>query len=287
MANDSEASAAGSGLRAWIGAWQPFTGGGVAEFARTSLGRLVLVQVIFALGVAAAVLLSLQLAWVPAIKDALANLPSEGAEIRAGHLVWPEGKARLLSERRQLSIGIDPGETATLGQNSDVQIELRSTDWRFRGLMGYVAISYPAEGTLLLTKTGATAAWDAWRMPLAAGIAFAVVAIQLLLGWTLATIYFLPVWAFAAICGRSPGAGGAWKLAAAGLLLASLLPAAGLLLYATSALNLPLLGGVAAGSIVAGWVWILWGILELEGRQPKATATASAKKTRKNPFAET
>ena len=48
-------------------AWQPLTFGGVARFAAASLWRLLMVELVFALMVAATVVWFVQQAWVPVI----------------------------------------------------------------------------------------------------------------------------------------------------------------------------------------------------------------------------
>ena len=68
-------------------AWQPLTPRGVAAFARAPLMRLLLVQFIFALLAAIAVVWFLRTAWFPTVREAIENLPAQG-EMKSGKLEW-------------------------------------------------------------------------------------------------------------------------------------------------------------------------------------------------------
>src|SRR5438477_11837048 len=73
-------------------AWQPLTFGGVAAFARASLKRLLLIQLICAAVVTGTVIWFFEQAWLPMIFEAVRQMPSEG-EIRSGRLEW-RGESR-------------------------------------------------------------------------------------------------------------------------------------------------------------------------------------------------
>ena len=60
-------------------AWQPFTPRGIAAFAHATFGRLFLLQVVFALLAAGAVIWFLRTAWCPPVREAIRNLPASGA----------------------------------------------------------------------------------------------------------------------------------------------------------------------------------------------------------------
>ena len=80
-------------------AWQPLTARGVAAFARASLGRLLLVQLIVALLAAGTVVWFLQGCWFPTIGEAIRALPAQG-ELRAGKLDWKGTSPSSWSTRR-------------------------------------------------------------------------------------------------------------------------------------------------------------------------------------------
>ncbi len=263
-------------LSAWVGRWQPFTGGGVASFARASSVRLFAFQSAFALVGALAMVLALRLAWLPPVEDALLRLPEADARIRWGRLTWPAPDSVLLGERPQFSIGVTPTGGSALGQGSDVQFDLRPGELRIHGLLGFAAMPYPPNLDLPLTRTGGQAAWDAWRSPLLIAAGILTLITLLILWWLQALIYALPAWGLAAIAKRSPGAGGAWKLCSAALLPATLILLGALLLYAVRAIPPTglAIGGVI--SIVAGWCWILWAITKLPA--------SPRKPTKSNPF---
>src|SRR5213593_3424449 len=80
-------------------AWQPFTPRGIAAFASASFGRLFTLQVIVAVLAAGAVMWFLSTVWFPVVREAIKNLPEQGA-IRAGQLELPAvGSERLVTNR--------------------------------------------------------------------------------------------------------------------------------------------------------------------------------------------
>lgn len=282
-------------LTAWVGAWQPLTGGGVAAFARATLTRVVVFQGAFAGAGAFALVLALRLAWVPTVEDALRQLPEHGAFVKAGRLTWPGTNAILIAERPQLSLWVSPVAGMKTGQGSDIQLELLPDRLRVRGLLGFADMAYAPELDLPLTLTGGRAAWDAWRTS-GAVIAGGLTAMGLVcLWWIFSTVYALPVWGVAALAGRSPGPGGAWKLAAASQLPATTLIFGFLLLYAVRAIPPTGLGVGAGIALLSAWGWIAWAIATLpangQAAEPEADigsetpAGSKAKSSRKkNPF---
>lgn len=282
-------------LAAWVGAWQPLTGGGVAAFARASLMRVVVFQGAFAAAGAFALVLAVRLAWVPTVEDALRQLPEHGAFVKAGRLTWPGTNAILLAERPQLSLWVSPVAGMKTGQGSDIQLELLPDRLRVRGLLGFVDLAYATELDLPLTLTGGRAAWDAWRTS-GAVIAGGSTAVGLVvLWWGLSTVYALPVWGLAALAGRSPGPGGAWKLAAASQMPATAVLFGFLLLYAVRAIPPTGLGVGAGIALVSAWGWIAWAMTALpaSGQTPEpegdiASGTPEGRKAKpsrkKNPF---
>src|SRR6185369_12402935 len=90
--------------REW--AWQPLTPRGVAAFAGAKPGRLLVVQLVFAILAAGAVVWFLEVAWFPAIDEAIRHLPASG-EIRAGKLVWTDDTPKRLAEGHFLALAVD------------------------------------------------------------------------------------------------------------------------------------------------------------------------------------
>lgn len=283
-------------LAAWVGAWQPFTGSGVASFARATLSRLLFFQVGFAVLGGLAAVLAVRLAWIPTVEDALLHLPDQAAQVRSGRLQWPGTNSVLLGERPQLAIGVMPVGGATLGQGSDLQFDFRPDRFRLRGLLGFLDLPYPPDFDLPLTRTGGRAAWDAWRVPILVSLSLITTTTQLAVWWLVAALAALPVWGIAAIAKRSPGIGGAWKLCSAGLLPASVLFFSSLLLYSARAIPPTGLGVGTTVAAVAGGLWIAWAIARLpKAGRPEASADpfgggvtakpgSKVRKGKKNPF---
>src|SRR2546429_7680107 len=172
--------------------WQPITFGGVAAFSRASFGRLFLVQFIVALLVAASVLCFLMSAWLPMIQKAIARLPEKGA-IRNGQLEWNSPSPSWLTEGTFLSIIVDAAGGSRFGQSADVQLELERNGFKICSLFGCVAVPYPKNWTIALSRAEVEPWWGAWRPFLLIG-AVAGVVICLLAGWLgLAAVYSLPL----------------------------------------------------------------------------------------------
>ena len=87
-------------------AWQPLTAKGVAVFARASVGRLLVVQLIVAALSAATVVWFLQTTWFPTIRASINQLP-DGGDIVGGKLNWTGTSPDRLAESRYLALAVD------------------------------------------------------------------------------------------------------------------------------------------------------------------------------------
>jgi len=283
-------------LRTVLGAWQPFTGGGIAAFSLASLARTLAFQVLFALGLSCVIVWSVRLAWCPPFVAALRNLPVTDAGIRQGRLDWPDPTAMALADNRQLALVVDPAGSGELGRAADLQIELRRDGLSLHGLFGHQTFPYPPDLELRLDRLGGTAAWGAWNWVGLAIIGITIFSGSLALWWTMAVATALPSWLLALAARGSLTLGGACRMMAAARLPASLVLAAGAALYATSWIRLPgLMFAVVAHAVVAV-LWHAWGFLSLPARGaakkadnpfgPPGTAHAAPdrSKKKKNPF---
>ena len=259
------------------GAWQPFTGRGIAAFAAASVPRTLTLQTLFALLTAAVGVWSLKHAWFPAVDGALPQLPAAGAEIRAGRLHWPDAEPRLLAERPQFSLSVDPAGTGEAAHTGDLQVELRSTGIRLEGLLGHQELPYPPDVFIPLDRTGATAAWFAWNWAFLALTGIATVLVVLAIGWVLASVLSVPVFTLAWMLRRATTIGGAWRLSVAAGMTGSVVFCLGLFLYATAWIRLPGLAIALVLHVPVVVLWMGWGLVHLPRRANRAS-TAS------NPF---
>jgi len=195
-------------------AWQPLTPEGISKFARASLGRLWVVQVVFALLVASSVILFLQTSWFPVIAKAAHNFP-EKAEVRGRKLVWTGESPVVLAENRFLAVSVDLKHSGKARSPAHVTIEVGETNIKIFSLLGYVEWNYPAGWIISLARSEAVPWFGAWS-PAILALAAGFVAGTLLFLWTiLATIYFSPAWLIAFFANRQLAAGGSWRLAGA------------------------------------------------------------------------
>jgi hypothetical protein len=262
--------------QAW--AWQPLTPRGVATFARASLGRLLLVQLIVALLAAAVTVWFLLTAWFPAITEAIRRLPDQG-EIRRGTLIWRGDSPQLLAEGRFLAFAVDLNHAGTARSPAHIQVEFGQTDVKIFSLFGFVARKYPSGWTVAFNRTELEPHWGAWAPEVLALSAAAVIA-GLLTTWALlATSYCLPAWLTAFYADRDLSWGGSWRLAGASLMPGALFLLVVVVLYGLAALDLiHLLLGVA-GHLLIGWVYLFVSVCRLPSHPAGAPAAG-------NPFIE-
>lgn len=268
-------------LRRFVGAWQPFTGAGLAAFGDTSLSRLITFQLIAAVGIAVLVVGALRWTWVPVIERALPNLP-ESAPLQACRLLWPDTEARRLAENAWLAVVVRPSTNSAPddpGQTADLQLELQPSGFRIEGIFGHVDRPYPRTLNADLGRIPATAAWNAWRRPAAAMLGLGFTLFLMVSWWGLATAYAPFAWAFARVCRRPLSLAAAWKISAAALFVGAAVGAAGFAGYATGAIRLPGVLVTQALHVPIGWIWLIWGLLSSTSTPRPARSKAS------NPFA--
>src|ERR1041385_4729190 len=175
-------------------AWEPLTPRGVAAFARASNGRLLLVQFLVALAVAASVVWFLRDGWFPTVREAGTQLPDAG-QIRSSELDWRGKWPRLLAEGTFLALSVDLDHSGAIRSPAHLYVEFGRRDVWFRSLLGYMTVKYPSNWTVALNRQEMTPWWGAWPPVLLAGVAAGVVAGLLVLWFALALVYALPVWA--------------------------------------------------------------------------------------------
>jgi hypothetical protein len=257
-------------------AWQPLTPRGVAAFARASLGRLLLVQLIVALLTAGTVVWFLHKCWFPTIGEAIRGLPPQG-EIRSGRLDWPDPSPTRLAEGRFLAIVVDLDHAGEARSPAHVQVEFGRADFKVYSLLGDFQSAYPRSRAVAFNRTELWPRWGAWAPAILAMVTGLVVGC-LMVSWAcLATVYCLPAWLIGFFANRDCGLGGSWRLAGAALMPGALWMCAIIVLYGWGALDLVRLAVAGAVHFLVGWVYLLVSPLCLPGH-----ATVVAKD---NPFA--
>ena len=237
-------------------AWQPVTLRGVAAFASATFGRLLLVQFIVALLVAATVVWFVHRAWFPIIGQAIRRMPSEG-EVRSGRLNWPGTSPMLLAEGRFLALVVDLDHTGKARSPAHVQVEFGREDFMVHSLLGYVQGVYPRTGVVAFNRTELEPWWGAWAPPILAVMAGLVV-VALIAIWTcLATAYCLPAWMISFFADRDCSLGGSWRLAGAALMPGALLMSAAMLVYGLGALDLVRLTLIGGMHLIVGWIYVV------------------------------
>jgi hypothetical protein len=236
-------------------AWQPLTFRGVAAFAHASVWRLLLVQLIVAVLVAAATVWFLDTAWFPTVRAAIQQLPAQG-EIRTGRLNWPGTSPQSLAGGGFLAFTVDLEHRGERRSPADVQVEFGRNNLYLISLAGFAVLDYPRDRIIAFNRTEVGPWWGAWSPPIL-WMTVAVVISGLMAVWALlATVYSLPVWLVGLYANRNLNVWASWKLAGAALMPGALLMAGAILLYGFGMLDLVQLASVAGAHLVAGWIYL-------------------------------
>ena len=271
-------------------AWLPLTFGGVARFAVASRWRLLAVELVFALLVAATAVWFVQQAWVPEIEKAIQQMPTTG-EIRGGRLAWPS-EAVLLQEGPFMRIDVRPGGFTEMGvvESADLVLAFGPNDLQVGSSLGLglLTLPYPTGWILSFNKTELEPWWGARSHMVLAGLGLLVV-LTLLFAWSaLGLLYTFPAKVFSV--NRVDWAG-AWKIAVAAQLPGALVMSIGIVFYGLKQLDLVALLVVWGVHLVLPWVYLMFSPI-LAPKQPKSQKARSKKTQVKrdpgnNPFDDT
>ncbi len=260
-------------------AWQPLTARGLAAFAHASLGRLLLIQLIFAFVAASAVVWFVHENWFPTVLAAIRHLPPEG-QIRSGKLDWRADSPVRLAESRFIGLAVDLKHEGQARSPAHVQVEFGQSDVRVSSLLGFLKHAYPKGWIIAFNRPELEPWWGAWA-PIILALMAAWIAAALMVSWAgLATVYFLPTWLVAFFANRQLGLGSAWRLAGAALMPGALFFSAVIVLYGFGGLDPVRLIIASAAHLWIGWIYLLAGILKLQ-RHAGETSLGS------NPFVPT
>jgi hypothetical protein len=237
-------------------AWQPFTPGGVAAFARARHLHLLIVQLLTALVSAGTVLWFLSSAWFPVIDSAVHQLPPAG-EIRSGRLAWPGEPAVMLAENHFLALSVDLQHAGQVRSPAHVQLEFGRADLRMFSLLGMAQASYPAGWTVAFSREELVPWWGAWA-PMLLAIAGVGLVFCLFAGWFLVATLYCPVaWLAGFFADRDLSLRAAWRLASAALIPGALFLDAAVVLYGLGALDVVRLLFAVVAHFAIGWVYLL------------------------------
>ena len=237
-------------------AWQPLTPGGVAAFASARLGRLLLVQFIFALLAAPAVVWFLYTAWFPVITEAISQLPPAG-QLRSSTLDWRGPSPEVLAANHFLALVVDLRHEGHARSPAHLAIEFGQRDVKVFSLLGFLALPYPQHYRIAFNRVELTPWWGAWS-PAILALAAGSLVLALMLSWAaLASLYSLPVWLVGLYGNRNLNLRASWRLAGAALMPGALLMSATICFYGLHALDLVHVLGAATLHLVLGWAYLL------------------------------
>ena len=241
-------------------AWRPFTPRGVAAFAHATFGRLLLVQLIVGLLVAAATVWFVKIAWFPTVTNSIEQLPTEGL-IRAGRLEWTADSPKLLAENRFLSFAVDLNHEAKARSPAHLQVEFGQTDLRAYSIFGWLAVPYPKAYLVNFNSQDLKPWWGA-RAPMMLALTAGATVIGLMIGWTaLATLYCIPAWLIGLYCNRQLSICGAWRLCGAALMPGAMFMTIVIAVYGLGQLDLVRLLAAFLLHLLVGWGYVLFAAL--------------------------
>jgi hypothetical protein len=241
--------------RLFQSAWQPLTPRGVARFSEASLGRLLAVEVIFAVLAAVVVTWCVRAAWFPVAREAIQKLPERG-EVRQGQLVWAEASPQRLAEGRFLSLAVDLEHTGGARGAADINVELGCTSVRVASLFGYLDFAYPKRGAFALNRPELVPWWGAWSPAILAAV-LAGTGVVLLISWAaLAVVYCVPVWLLGFFKNRALHLQGAWRLSGAAQMPGALVMTAAVFCYGLAVFDPTRLLVAFAMHFVVGWLYL-------------------------------
>lgn len=276
--DSAETAPTAAGAQVMPAAWQPLTFTGVAAFAFTRIGRLILWQFIVAGITAAAMLWFLRTNWYPVVSEAIARLPDQGL-IQNQQLSVPLGGTTVLAENSFLAFIADPEGEGTPTLSTDLRIEFHRRAASVCSVFGCIPVAYPEGFIVQFNRPELESHWGAWKPTVNWSVALGTI-VWLLLTWTaLATAYCPFVRLYAFYKDRRLTLIGSWKLSAAALLPAALVATACIVLYDLGVINLLQFLIFWSLHIVVGWVFLIISPLRL----PRVSDVPPKKK---NPFGD-
>ncbi|MCX8156487.1 MAG: hypothetical protein N3J91_08590 [Verrucomicrobiae bacterium] len=258
-------------------AWQPFTPLGVAAFARAGMGRALALLMVMGVLIGLVMAWFVRSAWFPPLGQAVAALPLAG-EIVEGRLQVPLAQPQALADNQFLSLAVDLEHTGEQTPPADVQLEFGATNLYVRGVLGYVAVTYPPDYRVPLNQREAVPWWGAWSQAILAGV-WVGTTMGLLLIWGVLALGYVPLARVVAwLRGAELGVGAAWSLCAAALMPGALIMTLGIVAYGWGLVDLIRLGLVTLFHVMVAWVYVPLAVCCL----PRAAGSAAPQG---NPFA--
>lgn len=256
-------------------AWHPLTPVGVAAFADSRYGRLLLVQSISAILITLVLVWFLYSKWFSVVEDAIARLPETG-EIAGGTLQLNGASPQRLAQNGFLGIGVDLEHSGDIRSPDHLFLEFGRAECQVYSILGYRPLYYPPLATVPFNRPELQPWLGAWQPALIA-IGTGAIFLLLLSAWSgFATVYGPVLWLVAFFTDRDLGFFGAWKCAGAAMIPGGLFLAACIAAYALALLDLPQLLLACAIHFVLPWCYLA---LALAVRPRLADARA-----RRNPF---
>ncbi len=196
QSSQDASSTPSSDPRTVASAWQPFTPRGLVAFSRAGSGRVLILLWTVGLILAGTVVWFLNMAWFPAIRAAVHELPAQG-QISHRELSTPRVSSHPLAEHRFLGFVVLVHDNGSTDLTSHIAVKFRKKDYEICSIFGCWRLDYPADWTIEFNRPELEPRWAAWE-PILGGAAailsfFGLLVLWMLLGFVYS---FIPtIWA--------------------------------------------------------------------------------------------
>jgi hypothetical protein len=243
-------------------AWQPLTFGGVARFARAHIGRIYLMQILFAVISGGVCIWFFATAWAPVVEEAIRQLPDQGA-LNQGVLEWKGHSPVRLAGSAHVSVSVDLDASIPDAEVGDWVFVFSRKEILASSIFGVFAAPYPGDWTFPANRPAIEPWWGAHKPFILSGTGLAM-ALGLLACWTIMSLVYAPVVRLGAfILDRKLSLSGAWRMAMMALMPGSLWVCASIILYQMRLLEF--IGFLAAYILhfIVGWVYVTGALYNL------------------------
>lgn len=221
-----------------LGAWNPLLPRGLAAFAQARLSRLLLVEFVFGLIMATAVVWFFARNYEPIISQTISQFP-DTAELSNGELIGFDPAPHM--DGKFLSLTVDSTESGEEG-TGDLGISFSSTSFSVCSIGGCLEFDYPASAELDLGRSTVEPWWGARKPYIIGGIGLALTG-GIFMGVALLALALMwPARLLAYFADRKLSTQEAWKLAVAAQMPGIVVLSAGIVLYGAQLLDLLGLG---------------------------------------------
>jgi len=204
---------------------------------------------------AATVVWFVNMAWFPAIRAAIHELPAQGQIIRQ-ELKTPRVSSQPLAEHKFLGFMVLLSESRSTDLTSNIAVKFRKRSFDICSLFGCWTFTYPRGWIIEFNRTDLEPGWGAWQPIITALVAIGGFLTQVFVGFALGFFYSPVPWIAALIKKRELTWLGSWRMCSAGTIPGTLVLVLSIGLYGVGVLDMLQFFVLAVLHLVLAWVCI-------------------------------